>query len=221
MKFRLGQKCEPARVRGIERWKRGRRKRVRARVGERDPFRSIKANKWRRRWGCWWRTGPGREGRSGKGNGKERKALPWAEPTGALWVYAIKNVNICRRLVIGCKYGGGARYRDQMGRGGPRSSFVSLFIGMHGRAPRRAAPKPTLPVEAPRERAQWSSPPFIFILIRSRLVSKPALPLIRDVLISNAAQLRGNGNRTRVSDAPRRKTRVTNEILYITFSPLI
>ncbi|KAG7201576.1 hypothetical protein KM043_004321 [Ampulex compressa] len=33
------------------------------------------------------------------------------EPPG-LWVYAIKNVNICRRLVIGCKYGGGP------GRGG-------------------------------------------------------------------------------------------------------
>lgn len=51
----------------------------------------------------------------------------------ALWVYAIKNVNICRRLVIGCKYGGGrVRCRGQMGRGGSHSSFVSLFIGMWG-----------------------------------------------------------------------------------------
>lgn len=33
-------------------------------------------------------------------------------PSG-LWVYAIKNVNICRRLVIGCKYGG--RPKRQMG----------------------------------------------------------------------------------------------------------
>lgn len=36
-----------------------------------------------------------------------------SEPTGTLWVYAIKNVNICRRLVIGCKYGGG-RVRGPM-----------------------------------------------------------------------------------------------------------
>lgn len=132
---------------------------------------------------------------------------------GALWVYAIKNVNICRRLVIGCKYGGGARCRDQMGRGGPRSSFVSLFIGMHGRAPRRTE------THAPRRSAEGTSAMIISSVhphshpLSSRLVSKPALPLVRDVLISNAAQLRGNGNRTRVSDASRRKTRVTSEIL--------
>lgn len=74
------------------------------------------------------------KGEEGKGERKGEESVAMSEPTGALWVYAIKNVNICRRLVIGCKYGGGARCRDQMGRGGPRSSFVSLFIGMHGRA---------------------------------------------------------------------------------------
>lgn len=79
--------------------------------------------------------------------GAKRKGKPCHEQANrALWVYAIKNVNICRRLVIGCKYGGG-RVRGQMGRGGSRSSFVSLFIGMWnacacGKA--RAVSKPTL-----------------------------------------------------------------------------
>lgn len=120
----------------------------------------------------------------GRVGGTERRGKLWA--SRALWVYVIKNVNICRRLVIGCKYGGRARCRDQMGRSGPRSSFVSLFIGMHDRA--RAVPKPTLPVEAPRGRARSSSPRFI--LIRSRLVSELVLPHIRDILISNSVELR-------------------------------
>lgn len=148
MKFRLGQKCEPARVRGIERWKRGRRKRVRARVGE-TPFDQLRLIN-----GVGGGVVDGERGRGGeewKGERKGEESVAMSEPIGALWVYAIKNVNICRRLVIGCKYGGGARCRDQMGRGGPRSSFVSLFIGMHGRAPRRTE------THAPRRSAEGTS----------------------------------------------------------------
>jgi len=81
----------------------------------------------------------GKKGKEWKGERKGEESVAISESTGALWVYAIKNVNICRRLVIGCKYGGG-RVRGPVlgpdGRGGPCSSFVSLFIGMHGRARR-------------------------------------------------------------------------------------
>lgn len=167
MKFRLGQKCKPARARGIERWKGGRRRGVR----EGDPFRSIKANKWRRWWGCWWRPvmGMGIEG-NGEEWEEERKGKRCHERNDrALWVYAIKNVNICRRLVIGCKYGGGrVRCRGQMGRGGSHSSFVSLFIGMRG-ARRIETHAP------PRERAPGSS--LSSFLLSSRLEICPRIVL--------------------------------------------
>lgn len=121
-----------------------------------------------------------RWGSRGKGEEweEERKGKRCHERNDrTLWVYAIKNVNICRRLVIGCKYGGGrVRCRDQMGRGGSHSSFVSLFIGMRGA---RAAPKPTLRAE--RTRAPGSS------LSSSALISSRNLSshCVGDVSISN------------------------------------
>lgn len=79
-----------------------------------------------------------------------------SEPTGALWVYAIKNVNICRRLVIGCKYGGGRVRGPVLGPDGAGwASQLLCFVIYWNAWPRaRAAPKPTLPDEAPRGRAQ-------------------------------------------------------------------
>lgn len=93
-------------------------------------MRSIRTNKWRPRWG--------RRRRRRKGTGAEGKYYS-NRPSG-LWVYAIKNVNICRRLVIGCKYGGSLKPDEE---GWISSSFVSLFIGMWGTTvenPRSTAP---------------------------------------------------------------------------------
>lgn len=66
----------------------------------RRAFRSIRINKWESR--------------------HRATSRIWFR---ASWVYTIKNVNIRRRLVIGCKYGGAAR------EGGRARFFVSLFIG--------------------------------------------------------------------------------------------
>lgn len=72
------------------------------------PFRSIRANKWRPRSG----VVDDDEGRGRRWKKKKGNIIRIRAPSG-LWVYAIKNVNICRRLVIGCKYGG--RPKRQMG----------------------------------------------------------------------------------------------------------
>lgn len=147
------------------------KERVRARVGE-TPFDQLRLIN-----GVGGGVVDGERGRGGeewKGERKgEESVAAMSEPIGALWVYAIKNVNICRRLVIGCKYGGGARRRDQKGRGGPRSSFVSLFIGMHGRAPHRNPRSPSKRRGDERNDHLLRSSSFSSALVSSRLETGP------------------------------------------------